>query len=74
VTGRGIARGGEDVFAGGKLVGKTTSGTFCPHLKEAVAMAIVGVEAATPGTALEIDVRGRKVEAQTVELPFYKRV
>jgi aminomethyltransferase len=74
VTGRGIARGGEDVFARGKLVGRTTSGTFCPYLKEAVAMAIVGVETAAPETLLEIDVRGRKLEAQTVELPFYRRL
>jgi aminomethyltransferase len=75
VTGKGIARGGEDVFMAGtgKLVGKTTSGTFCPHLKEALAMAIVGMEAAGLGTPLEVDVRGRRIDAQTVALPFYKR-
>jgi aminomethyltransferase len=76
VTGKGIARGGEDVFMAGtgKLVGKTTSGTFCPHLKEALAMAIVGMEAAGLGTLLEVDVRGRRVDAETVALPFYKRL
>ncbi|MDR2447758.1 MAG: glycine cleavage system aminomethyltransferase GcvT [Treponema sp.] len=74
VIGRGISRGGEDVFADGVVIGKTTSGSFAPHLKEGVAMALVQCKYATPGQKVEIDVRGRKVEAVVVGLPFYKRV
>jgi aminomethyltransferase len=73
ITGRGIARGGEEVFSKGALIGKTTSGTFCPFLKEAVAMAMVNARYAAPGTAVEVDVRGRKIEGQITELPFYRR-
>jgi aminomethyltransferase len=73
VTGRGISRGGENVLVDGAVIGKTTSGSFAPHLKEAIAMALVQREYAAPGQKIEIDVRGRRVEAVLVELPFYKR-
>ena len=72
VTGRGISRGGEDVFAHGARIGKTTSGTFCPFIKQAVAMALVESQAAALDAPVEIDVRGRRVEAKIVPLPFYK--
>ncbi|GMO47398.1 MAG: glycine cleavage system aminomethyltransferase GcvT [Treponemataceae bacterium] len=71
VTGRGIARGGEDVFAGGSLIGKTTSGTFCPFVKRAIAMALVDTEYSAAGTAVEIGIRGRRVEGSIVPMPFY---
>ncbi|GHV29996.1 aminomethyltransferase [Synergistales bacterium] len=74
VTGKGIAREHQTVYAGDKAVGATTSGTFCPYLGYAAAMAIVDRKYAELGTALEVDVRGRRVAAEVVPLPFYKRV
>lgn len=73
VTGHGIARGGEPVLLDGTEIGRTTSGTFCPYLKSAVAMALVDAKATEPGTEVEIDVRGRKITAKITALPFYKR-
>ncbi|MDR3302703.1 MAG: glycine cleavage system aminomethyltransferase GcvT [Spirochaetaceae bacterium] len=73
VTGRGIVREHSEVFAGGRKVGETTSGTFCPYCKHALAMALVEVPSAKIGTALEVDVRGRKIEAVVVPMPFYKK-
>lgn len=73
VTGRGISRGHEPVLAAGTPVGTTTSGTFCPYLKSAVAMALMDASVSAPGTPVEIDVRGRRVAAEIVPLPFYKR-
>jgi aminomethyltransferase len=73
LTGRGIARGGEDVRAGGEPIGVTTSGTFAPSLKKAVAMALIRREYAVIGQTVEIDVRGRAVAALVTEMPFYKR-
>jgi aminomethyltransferase len=73
VTGRGIARGSEDVFAGDELIGKTTSGTFCPYVKQAIAMALVSSDSSAIGTVVEIDVRGRRIEGKIVTLPFYKK-
>jgi aminomethyltransferase len=71
VTGRGIVREGSDVFYQGKYAGKTTSGTFCPYLKEALAMALVDAARAEPGTVVEADVRGKRVAAEICRLPFY---
>lgn len=73
VTGRGIIREYQDVYLGDRLIGHTTSGTHCPYLGCPVAMALVDADCTEPGTKVEADVRGRRVEAQIVPLPFYKR-
>ncbi|QAT49166.1 glycine cleavage system aminomethyltransferase GcvT [Caproiciproducens sp. NJN-50] len=73
VTGRGIARGGEPVLTNGSEIGKTTSGTFCPYLKEAVAMALVDSSQTKVGAEVELEIRGRCVAAKITALPFYKR-
>lgn len=73
VTGRGIIREHEKVFADGKEIGRTTSGTHCPYLGYPVAMALLDIAYTEPGTAVEAEVRGRRVAAEVVALPFYKR-
>lgn len=73
ITGRGIAREHCDVYNGETKIGYVTSGTHCPYLNAPVAMAMVPVEFANTGTSLEIDVRGRRITAEVVPLPFYKR-
>ncbi len=72
ITGRGIAREHCDVYISDACVGHTTSGTHCPYLKGAYAMALVD-QAYEPGTPVLVDVRGRKIEGVVTELPFYKR-
>lgn len=73
VTGRGIIRESQDVYSGDTLIGHTTSGTHCPYLGYPIAMAIIDKEFAEIGNTVTADVRGRKVDAEIVELPFYKR-
>ena len=73
ITGRGIAREGCPIYYGSKLLGTTTSGTHCPYLGRPVAMALIPVEYSDIGTQLEVDVRGRRIAAEIVALPFYKR-
>ena len=73
VTGRGIIREHQDVFAEDKKIGITTSGTHCPFLGYAAAMALVDAAYTEVGTKVKVEVRGRMVEAEIVELPFYKR-
>ncbi len=73
MIGRGIAREHQDIYIGDRLAGQTTSGTHCPFLGKAVAVAYLGVEDSAAGTEVVVDVRGRKVAAKVVELPFYKR-
>lgn len=70
---RGIARDGQDVFIDGQQLGRVTSGSPAPFLKKNIGMAYVPVEFANAGQAIEIDVRGKRVAAQIVSLPFYKR-
>ena len=73
VTGRGIVREHQDIYIGDRLAGQTTSGTHAPFLEKAVAMAYLSPEEAALGTAVEVDVRGRRVPCKVVDLPFYKR-
>jgi aminomethyltransferase len=68
----GIARHGYSVYAGGVKAGEVTSGTQTPFLKKAIGMAYVAVEHAAEGTALDVDVRGRRARARVVPLPVYK--
>lgn len=70
---RGIIREFQDVYINDKQIGQTTSGTYLPTLKASYAMALISTEHAVTGTKLWVDVRGRKVEAEVVELPFYRR-
>ena len=73
LEGRRIAREGAAVLAGGRPVGRVTSGTFGPTLQKAVAMAYVEPAHAAAGTALAVDVRGKAEAARVVPLPFYRR-
>ena len=70
---RGIARHGYEAYAGGVKCGVVTSGTQTPFLKKAIGMAYVPAEQAPPGTEFDVDVRGRRLRAQVVPMPFYKR-
>ena len=73
VTSRGIIREHQTVYLDDQPVGITTSGTHCPFLGGAFAMALIRSDIPLEGAQLEVDVRGRKVAAVTVLLPFYRR-
>ncbi|MET1066141.1 MAG: glycine cleavage system aminomethyltransferase GcvT [Arthrobacter sp.] len=71
--GRRAGRGHYPVLKDGKTVGEVTSGQPSPSLGYPVAMAYVDVEFTEPGTALDIDLRGKAEPFEVVALPFYKR-
>ena len=73
MTERGIARDGQEVFVAGSAVGRVTSGSPAPYLKKNIGFAYVPVEFAIEGQEIQIDVRGRLVNAKVVRTPFYKR-
>lgn len=73
VTGRGIIREHQDVYIGDEKIGVSTSGTHCPYLGKAIAMALVDAKHAEVGTKVEAEVRGRRVAAEIIPLPFYTR-
>src|SRR6476620_4400873 len=71
--GRRAGRGHYPVLKDGTTVGEVTSGQPSPTLGYPVAMAYVDVEFTEPGTALDIDLRGKSEPFEVVALPFYKR-
>lgn len=73
LDGKRAAREGAEVFVDGKALGTVTSGSFVPHLQKSIAMAYLPPNYAAPGTPVLIDLRGTKVDAKVVPLPFYKR-
>jgi len=74
IEGPGIPRGGNRVLdAEGEPAGVVTSGTFSPSLEVGAGMAYVRSELAEPGTAIEIDVRGKRRAARIASKPLYRR-
>jgi len=71
--GRRAGRSHYPVLKDGIVVGEVTSGQPSPTLGYPIALAYVDVEHAEPGTALDIDLRGKPEPFEVVELPFYKR-
>jgi aminomethyltransferase len=69
MTGPGIARQGNPVRGGGEV----TSGTMSPCLGIGIGMAYVPAGKAEPGTALEIDVRGKLRAAEVRTKPLYSK-
>jgi aminomethyltransferase len=67
---RAVARPGYDVYVEGRRVDAVRSGTVTPTANSALGLAYLPVEQARPGTRFEIDVRGKRVAAEVVKLPF----
>lgn len=71
---RGIGRDGYSVLdLNGNPIGVITSGSPSPFLKTNIAMALVPASTAASGADVLVDVRGNRVRAKQVPLPFYKR-
>jgi aminomethyltransferase len=71
LTGRGFPRPGYDIVSKGAVVGAVTSGTVSPSLGYGIALGYVPAEFSKPGTSLQIDTRGRLVDAVVQRPPFY---
>jgi aminomethyltransferase len=70
IAGRLPAREGAPVLAGEEQIGIITSGGFSPTLQAPIAMAYVASAHAAPGTALAVEVRGKRLCATVVPTPF----
>ena len=73
MIGRGIARQGHSISYNQESVGTVTSGSISPILDRAIGMGYVREDVSGDGTILQIDVRGRLIDAEITPLPFYKR-
>ncbi|RGE21062.1 glycine cleavage system aminomethyltransferase GcvT [Leucobacter sp. wl10] len=72
-AGRRAARAGYAVLAGGRVVGRVTSGQPSPTLGYPIAIAYVEPACAEAGTPLEVDLRGKAEPFEVVSPPFYRR-
>ncbi len=61
------------ILADGETVGEVTSGGFSPSLDTNIGLGYVPARFADLGRQLHVDVRGRRVEIETVAVPFYTR-
>jgi aminomethyltransferase len=68
--GTSIPRHGTPVFQAAQSLGAVTSGGFSPTLHRGIALAFLPVALAAPGTAVELEIRGRRVPARVTPLPF----
>lgn len=68
---RGIPRKDYDILnEDGEKIGRVTSGTMSPMLKQGIGMGYVKKEYAQPGTTILIRVRKKQLQAEVVKRPF----
>jgi aminomethyltransferase len=71
---RAIPRAGCEILdESGAVVGQVTSGTMSPSLGEGIGMGYVPMPLAEPGTAIVVDVRGRRHAAEVASKPLYRK-
>ena len=73
LLGSGIARSGYELLKDGQSIGRVSSGTKSPSLGKSIALAYVVSAQAQLGNEIEVEIRGRRVQAKIVSLPFYRR-
>lgn len=69
----GIARDDFEIYINDEKVGYVTSGSPAPFLKKNIGLAYLPLEFAKAGQEIKIDVRGKRLLAEVVPTPFYKR-
>jgi aminomethyltransferase len=74
MLGRGVARHDYPIESpDGQPLGTTTSGGPAPTLGKNIGLGYVPVAYDVAGTRLVVDCRGKRVDAEIVAGPFYKR-
>ncbi|QJU59502.1 glycine cleavage system aminomethyltransferase GcvT [Sphingomonas sp. AP4-R1] len=70
VEGRQPVREGATIYDGDQAIGTITSGGHAPSLQAPIAMGYVNTDRSALGTALEIEVRGKRIAATVTAMPF----
>jgi aminomethyltransferase len=66
-------RPGYPIWAGGQSIGTVVSGTQSPSLNLGIGLGYVPATLAVPGTAIEIEIRGRRFAAEIVKKPIFRK-
>ncbi len=69
---KGIPRPGYTIRHDGETVSSVSSGAFSPSLDRGIGTAYLPIEIASQGTKIEVEIRNKKVPAETIKPPFYK--
>jgi len=70
---RGIPRKGYGIYKNGEKIGEVTSGTFSPFLEAGIGMGYVKIEYDNESEEVTVDIRGKRLRAEIIKLPFYQR-
>jgi aminomethyltransferase len=70
---RTFPRHGYPVFAGDEPSGEVRSGTLSPSLSIPIGTCYLPVSLVAEGSSFSIEIRGKRVAAQVVKMPFYKK-
>jgi len=71
---RGVPRQGHAVLVDGESLGEVTSGNFSPTLGSGIALAFAPSDRVpSPGRAVEVVARSRRLEGDTLKPPFVER-
>ena len=69
---RGVPRHDYPIIADGKTIGRVTSGGYGPTVDRFIGLGYVPLPHASVGSEWSVDIRGQKVPARVVPLPFYR--
>ena len=53
--------------------GRVTSGTYAPSVERSIAIGYVPARAARAGERVQVEIRGRRIDARITDTPFYRR-
>jgi len=73
MTDRGVPRNGYEVQKDGVPIGRVTSGSFSPTIKQNAALAIVNQGAVEMSGEIAVVIRDKPLKAKRVPTPFYKK-
>ena len=71
--GKGIPRHGYEILSEGEAIGRVTSGTLSPVLRNGIALGYVPLDKSEAGRRIQIRIRDSVVDAVIVKPPFVKR-
>jgi aminomethyltransferase len=69
---RGVLRGHQKVIVAGAGEGEITSGTFSPTMEKSIALARVPRATGAAGSIVQVDIRGKLLNARVVKAPFVR--
>lgn len=70
---KGMLRHDQKIFKEDQYVGKITSGSFSPTLKQSIALARIEVMDINSQEILQVEIRNQRLDAKIVQLPFVRR-